>query len=263
MSSPKNLVIWEAQFGDFANGASTIFDQFISAGESKWQRMSGLTCLLPHGYEGQGPEHSSARPERFLQLCAEYNMIVANTTEPANFFHLLRRQMAWNFRKPLIHMSPKSLLRHPMAVSKTEAFIGETRFREIIDDPSVSPRGNKKIKRVLFCTGKLYFDLAKYKASNKRTDVAIVRLEQLYPLANGQMQKLRQRYADAELFWVQEEPRNFGCWTYISDQFLYNEDLGLKELLHYVGRGPAGSPATGYKHVHEAEQAQIVETAFG
>ncbi|MEL6140020.1 MAG: 2-oxoglutarate dehydrogenase E1 component [Bacteroidota bacterium] len=263
MSSPKNLVIWEAQFGDFANGASTIFDQFVSAGESKWQRMSGLTCLLPHGYEGQGPEHSSARPERFLQLCAEYNMVVANTTEPANFFHLLRRQMAWNFRKPLIHMSPKSLLRHPMAVSKTEDFLTGTNFREIIDDPTISARGNKKVKRVLLCTGKIYYDLAKYKAENKRSDVAVIRLEQLYPLANGQMQKLRKRYADAELCWVQEEPRNFGCWTYISDQFLYNEDLGLKEPLRYVGRGPAASPATGYKHVHETEQVQVVKTAFG
>lgn len=262
MSSPKNMVIWEAQFGDFANGASTIFDQFISAGESKWQRMSGLTVLLPHGYEGQGPEHSSARPERFLQLCAEYNMVVANATTPANFFHLLRRQIAWNWRMPLIHMSPKSLLRHPMATSKAADFLEGTRFQEILDDPTVSPRGNKKIKRVLLCSGKVYYDLAAYKAENKKDDTAIVRLEQLYPLPYAQVQKLVKRYADAEFVWVQEEARNYGYWSYVSDQFLYNEEMGVNKQLRYVGRKAAASPATGFKHVHEEEQKALVEQAF-
>ncbi|MEM9837212.1 MAG: 2-oxoglutarate dehydrogenase E1 component [Bacteroidota bacterium] len=262
MSSPQNMVVWEAQFGDFANGASTIFDQFISAGESKWRRMNGMTILLPHGYEGQGPEHSSARPERFLHLCAEYNMVVANTTLPANFFHLLRRQMAWNFRIPLVHMSPKSLLRHPMAVSKAADFLSGTRFQEILDDPTVSPRGNKKIKRLLLCTGKVYYDLAKYKADRKQDDVAIVRLEQLYPLPYGQLQKLMKRYANAEVIWVQEEPRNFGYWHYISEQFLYNEELALDLKLSYVGRPAAASPATGFKYVHEREQKELVEGAF-
>ncbi len=178
-ASPENLVIWEAQFGDFANGAMTIFDQFISSGESKWGRMSGLTVLLPHGYEGQGPEHSSARLERFLQLCAEFNMVVANVTMPANMFHLLRRQLTWNFRKPLIVMSPKSGLRHEMAVSSIRDFGPGTRFREILDDPTVDKPDS--INRVLLCSGKVYFDLAKYKAAEKRDDIAIVRFEQLFP----------------------------------------------------------------------------------
>ncbi|MEM9930030.1 MAG: 2-oxoglutarate dehydrogenase E1 component, partial [Bacteroidota bacterium] len=204
-ASPDNLVVWEAQFGDFANGAMTIFDQFISSGESKWSRMNGLTVLLPHGYEGQGPEHSSARLERFLQLCAEYNMIVTNVTMPANFFHLLRRQLAWNFRKPLIQMSPKSGLRHAMAVSPVEDFGPGTRFQEILDDPTVSPRGNKKVKRLLLCTGKVYFDLAQHKEKNQRDDVAIVRLEQLFPLPTAQIKKILKRYSGAEVHWVQEE----------------------------------------------------------
>ncbi|PHI21669.1 2-oxoglutarate dehydrogenase E1 component [Lewinellaceae bacterium SD302] len=263
MSSPKNMVIWEAQFGDFANGASTMFDQFISAGESKWQRMSGLTVLLPHGYEGQGPEHSSARPERFLQLCAEYNMVVANTTTPANFFHLLRRQMAWNWRMPLIHMSPKSLLRAPEATSKIADFGEGTRFQEIIDDPSVSTRGNKKIKTLLLCSGKIYYNLAAKKAEDKRDDVAIVRFEQLYPLPYEQVRKLLKRYSDAEVIWVQEEPRNYGYWSFMSEQFLYNEEMGVHKQLRYVGRKAAASPATGFKFVHEREQKELVDKAFG
>ena len=262
MASPENLVIWEAQFGDFANGASTIFDQFISAGESKWQRMAGMVILLPHGYEGQGPEHSSARLERFLQLCAEYNIVVTNVTEPANFFHLLRRQLAWNFRKPLVNMAPKSLLRHPKAVSSLADFGPKKHFRELIDDPMVSARGNKKIKRVLLCSGKVYYDLAKYKQENKQDSVAIVRLEQLYPLPYGQLQDLLKRYAGAEWVWVQEESRNMGAWSYVSDQFLFNEDLGANQQLRYVGRAASASPATGYKHVHEKEQQEIVEKAF-
>ncbi|MEM6879048.1 MAG: 2-oxoglutarate dehydrogenase E1 component [Bacteroidota bacterium] len=262
MASPQNLVLWEAQFGDFANGASTIFDQFISAGESKWQRMAGLVALLPHGQEGQGPEHSSARLERFLQLCAEYNMVVANTTQPANFFHLLRRQMAWDFRVPLIHMSPKSGLRHPEVISSLKDFGPGTKFREIIDDDSIASKDAKKVKRVLLCSGKVYFDLHKHRIENKVKDVAIVRFEQIYPLAEAQIKDLAKRYAKAEMVWVQEEPRNMGAWTSVSDQFLHSELLGLHRKLRYVGRDAAASPATGYKAVYEAQQKKLVEQAF-
>lgn len=260
-ASPNNLVLWEAQFGDFANGAMTMFDQFISSGESKWAKQNGLTILLPHGYEGQGPEHSSARLERFLQLCAEFNMVVTNITMPANFFHALRRQLTWNFRKPMINMSPKAGLRHPMAVSPVADFGPGTRFQEIIDDPTVSARGNKKIKRLLLCSGKVYFDLAAYKEKNQRDDVAIVRVEQLFPLPTGQVQKLLKRYSGATPIWVQEESRNAGAWSYISEQFIYNEDIDTK--LQYVGRAATASPATGYKKVHEREQTELVEKAFG
>ena len=260
-ASPNNLVLWEAQFGDFANGAMTMFDQFVSSGESKWARQNGLTVLLPHGYEGQGPEHSSARPERFLQLCAEYNMVVTNVTLPANMFHLLRRQLKWNFRKPLVNMSPKSGLRHPMAVSPAADFGPGTRFRELIDDPTVGARSNKKVKRVLFCSGKVYFDLAQHKEKNQRDDVAIVRLEQLFPLPVEQINAILKRYAGAETYWVQEESRNGGAWAYVAERFLYDEAIDTK--LTYVGRKATASPATGYKKVHEAEQAALVERAFG
>lgn len=260
-ASPNNLVIWEAQFGDFANGAMTMFDQFISSGESKWAKMNGLTILLPHGYEGQGPEHSSARLERFLQLCAEYNMVVTNITTPANFFHALRRQLTWNFRKPMINMSPKNGLRHPMAVSPLAAFGPGTRFQEIIDDPTVGDKDNKQVKRLLLCSGKVYFDLAQYKETNQRDDVAVVRVEQLFPLPTGQVQQLLKRYDGAEVYWVQEESRNAGAWSYISEHFLYNEAIDCK--LKYVGRKATASPATGYKKVHEAEQERLVKEAFG
>ena len=258
-ASPNNLVLWEAQFGDFANGAMTMFDQFVSSGESKWARQNGLTVLLPHGYEGQGPEHSSARLERFLQLCAEYNMVVTNVTMPANIFHLLRRQLKWNFRKPLVNMSPKSGLRHPMAVSPVEDFGPGSRFREVIDDPTVSSA--KKVKRVLFCTGKVYFDLAAHKEKNMRDDVAIVRFEQLFPLPEGQVNAILDKYEGADLYWVQEESRNAGAWSYISELFIYNPALGRK--LNYVGRKATASPATGYAGVHKAEQGRLVEEAFG
>ncbi|OAV44017.1 2-oxoglutarate dehydrogenase E1 component [Lewinella sp. 4G2] len=258
-ADPNNLVVWEAQFGDFANGAMTIFDQFVSSGESKWARMNGLTVLLPHGYEGQGPEHSSARLERFLQLCAEYNMVVTNITMPANFFHALRRQLAWDFRKPMINMSPKSGLRHPMAVSQVAEFTEGTRFQEILDDPTVEKAS--AVKRVLFCSGKVYFDLAQHKEKNQRDDVAIVRFEQLFPLPPGQVNAIIDRYAGAELYWVQEESRNAGAWSYISEHFIYNEAIGRK--LTYVGRPATASPATGYKKVHEHEQLALIERAFG
>ncbi|MDH4469041.1 MAG: 2-oxoglutarate dehydrogenase E1 component [Bacteriovoracaceae bacterium] len=252
LTSPKHLVIWEAQFGDFANGAQTIFDQFISSGESKWQRMSGLVCLLPHGYEGQGPEHSNARPERFLQLAAEQNMIVANCTTPANYFHLLRRQLKWNFRKPLIVMTPKSLLRHPECVSSLDDFTKTSSFQELIYSPV---KDTKKIKRVVFCTGKIYYDLAAYQKSNDVQNVMIVRLEQMYPLPQKKIEAILKDYAHAQFYWVQEEPKNMGAWTYL---MRYSEfrDFSL------ISRKASASPATGYQSVHAEEQKNLVLSTF-
>ena len=256
LATPDTLVIWEAQFGDFHNGAQTIIDQFITAGESKWQRMSGLTLLLPHGYEGQGPEHSSARLERFLQLCAEFNMTIANCTTPANFFHLLRRQLVRPFRKPLVVMTPKSLLRHPEVVSPLEEFETGKSFQEIIDDPEVGPHNGKKVKRVLLCSGKIYYDLLEKKRTDNRSDVAIVRLEQLYPMPLVQLQKIREKYGQAEYLWVQEEPGNMGAWQYVLS-FLAG-DLPIR----LIGRKTSASPATGFKKVHDQQQESIVEKAF-
>jgi 2-oxoglutarate dehydrogenase E1 component len=256
LATPDALVVWEAQFGDFANGAMTIFDQFISAGESKWRRMSGLVALLPHGYEGQGPEHSSARMERFLQLCAEYNMTVANCTTPANFFHLLRRQLARPFRKPLIVMTPKSLLRHPEVVSPKADFATGTKFQEVIDDPEVGPRSGKKIKRLLLCSGKIYYDLLAEKRENKIEDIAMVRLEQLYPLPENQLEGIFKKYSKAEIVWVQEEPANMGAWQYILSYF-----CGKVPIKH-IARKTSASPATGFKKVHDEQQDRIVRQAL-
>lgn len=249
--SPANLNIWEAQFGDFSNGAQTIIDQFIGAGESKWQRQSGVVMLLPHGYEGQGPEHSSARPERFLQLAAEYNIVVANPTTPANMFHMLRRQVKWEFRKPLIVLTPKSLLRHPDCVSSVKD-LTEGGFQEIIDDSSVDV---KKVKRLVLCSGKVYFDLKAKQVKDNRTDVAIVRLEQLYPMSETQSQALVKKYAHAEKVWVQEEPKNMGAFTFLR-RYTQFDDFKL------IARKSSASPATGYASVHASEQAAIVEAAF-
>ncbi|MFM7400881.1 MAG: 2-oxoglutarate dehydrogenase E1 component, partial [Bacteroidota bacterium] len=213
LSTPDALVIWEAQFGDFANGASTIIDQFIFAGESKWQRMSGLVMLLPHGYEGQGPEHSSARLERFLQGCAENNVTVANVTSASNFFHLMRRQILRPFRKPLVVMSPKSTLRAPFNLGEISEIETGTRFRELIDDAGASA---KKVKRVLVCSGKVYYDLLKKQQEDGRDDIAIVRLEQIYPFPKTQFEALLKKYKGAELMWVQEEPANMGAWGHIA-----------------------------------------------
>jgi 2-oxoglutarate dehydrogenase E1 component len=263
LATPDDLVLWEAQFGDFANGAQTMFDQFISASESKWRRMSGIVALLPHGYEGQGPEHSSARLERFLQMCAEFNMTVANITQPANFFHLLRRQLARPFRKPLIVMSPKSLLRHPQAVSPVKDFLPGTKFQEILDDPAIGSRGGGKVKRLLLCSGKVYFDLLAYKEENKRDEVAIVRLEQLFPLATEQLNAIFKKYSKAkDVVWVQEEPANMGGWQYIN-AMRFQEALNIPADLAYVARKASASPATGFKKVHDKEQASIVARAFG
>ncbi len=251
LASPDHLAIWEAQFGDFYNGAQTIVDQFISAGESKWQRMSGVVMLLPHGMEGQGPEHSSARVERFLQLCGDFNMIVCNTTTPANFFHMIRRQLAMPYRKPLIHMSPKSLLRHPLCVSKISDMTGKSKFMEVIPDTEV-----KKAKRVLFCSGKIYYDLYEFRASNNIKDVAIVRVEQLYPLPESEIRNIIKQYGKAEVFWVQEESANMGAWSYLMKYF-------RKDPIELISRKVSASPATGFKKVHDEQQDNIMKEAFG
>ena len=251
MSTPHALVIWEAQFGDFVNGSQVIIDQFISSAESKWQRMNGLVMLLPHGYEGQGPEHSSARPERFLQLSAEYNMIVAYPTTPANFFHLLRRQVTWPFRKPCIVMSPKSLLRHPAVISSTKEFT-EGFFAEVLDDANVTA---KEVKRVLLCTGKIFYDLLEVQQKKKIKDTAIIRLEQLHPFPDKQLNTVLKKYKNAKLVWVQEEPSNMGYWSYILRSM-------PKQQLEVISRKASASPATGYSKVHKAEQEKIVNQAF-
>jgi 2-oxoglutarate dehydrogenase E1 component len=252
-ASPNNLVIWEAQFGDFANGAQTMIDQFIAAGESKWNRMCGLVLLLPHGYEGQGPEHSNARPERFLQLAAEYNMVVANCTTPANMFHLLRRQLTWDFRKPLVVMSPKSLLRNPLCTS-TVADLTDGQFEELIDDKNI--KNSQKVRKVLLCTGKIYYDLYKHQTENKIHDVAIVRLEQIYPMPEKQLAAVYDKYTNAQFYWVQEEPKNMGAWTYM----LRNDKNQQKLTL--ISRKASASPATGFAKVHDKEQAAIVAQSF-
>ncbi|UJP66500.1 2-oxoglutarate dehydrogenase E1 component [Mongoliitalea daihaiensis] len=252
MANPNSLSIWEAQFGDFANGAQTMIDQFISSGESKWQKMNGIVMLLPHGYEGQGPEHSNARPERFLQLAAEYNMVVANITEPSNFFHMLRRQLTWEFRKPCVVMSPKSLLRHPKVMSPIEEFTSGG-FRELLPDSKVSA---KDVKRVVLCSGKIYYDLEEAREKEKIKDVAILRLEQLHPLPKTQLMEALKAYKGAELVWVQEEPENMGYWNYIL-RMMY------KELpMDVIARKPSASPATGYNKVHVQEQTAIINKAL-
>lgn len=252
MANPKALTIWEAQFGDFANGAQVMIDQFISCSETKWQRMNGLVLLLPHGYEGQGPEHSNARPERYLQLCAEYNMVVANITTPANFFHALRRQLTWDFRKPLVVMSPKSLLRHPKAISPIEDFTSG-RFKEIIEDQDVKPASARK---VVMCSGKVYYDLLEKREKDKIKDVALIRLEQLHPFPKKQVSDLLDKYTKGQEFvWLQEEPENMGYWNYI--QRIYPE-----RTLKLISRKASASPATGFAKVHAQEQEQIIDKAF-
>lgn len=250
-ASPDHLTIWEAQFGDFYNGAQTIVDQFICSSESKWQRMSGLVMLLPHGMEGQGPEHSSGRIERFLQNCANFNWIIANTTTPANFFHLIRRQMAMPYRKPLVHFSPKSLLRHPECVSDMRDFTDKTGFMEVIPDAGV-----KKAKRVLFCSGKIYYELDEFRRNNNIKDAAIVRVEQLYPLPEKEIRDIMKQNAGATYLWVQEESANMGAWSYLMNYF-------RKDPIELVARKASASPATGFKKVHDEQQTEIIRTAFG
>ncbi|HUB61561.1 MAG TPA: 2-oxoglutarate dehydrogenase E1 component [Puia sp.] len=253
LATPNALVLWEAQFGDFSNGAQTVIDQFIVAGEQKWQRMNGITLLLPHGYEGQGPEHSSARMERFLQSAAEMNMVITDVTTAGNLFHAFRRQLAWPFRKPLINFSPKANLRHPGSYSKMEEFL-HGGFKEVIDDPFVDNAGD--VKKVLFCTGKVYFDLAERQHKDNRKDVAIIRVEQLYPLPVRQLEDLYKKYSHAATwFWVQEEPLNMGAASYLQ--------MNLKNLNYgVISRQPSAATATGYAKVHAQEQAEIIDTAF-
>ncbi len=253
MDYPHMLGIWEAQFGDFANGAQVVIDQFIASGESKWQRASSLVLLLPHGYEGQGPEHSSARLERFLQLCAEDNIQVANITTPANFFHALRRQVKRDFRKPLVVMSPKSLLRHPAATSRLDEFTTGS-FQEIIDDPARP----EKVERVIFCSGKVYYDLADFRTRNHITNTAIVRLEQLYPLHRNRLAELADNYSGARIVWCQEEPQNMGAWSFIAPHL--SSLFGVLPL--YAGRDAAASPAVGALALHKFELAAFLQDAF-
>lgn len=252
LANPDALVIWEAQFGDFANGAQTMIDQFVSSHESKWGTQNGLVMLLPHGYEGQGPEHSNARPERFLQLAAENNMIVANLTTPANIFHALRRQLTWDFRKPLVVMSPKSIFRHPKVVSPIEEFT-KGKFQEVIGD---SYADKAKVKKVLLCSGKVYFDLLDRQEKDKRKDVAIVRLEQLHPFPTKQVDAELAKYKGADVYFVQEEPENMGYWSYVIREFGWSKFKGL------VARKKSASPATGFLKVHGVEQANLINKAF-
>ena len=252
MANPNALVIWEAQFGDFCNGAQTMIDQFIVAGEQKWQRQNGLVMLLPHGYEGQGPEHSSARLERFLQMAAELNIVVTNITSAANLFHALRRQLTWNFRKPMIVFSPKANLRNPGTYSKVEDFL-QGGFKEVLDDEFVQDAS--AVKKVLFCSGKIYFELAEKQAKENRQDIAIVRLEQIYPLAQDQLSTLHKKYSKATWFWVQEEPQNMGAASFLKMN-LHNINFGV------ISRSASASTATGYAKVHAAEQLEVIETAF-
>lgn len=254
LANPTALTIWEAQFGDFFNGAQIIVDQFITSAETKWQRSNGLVMLLPHGYEGQGPEHSSARIERFMEACADNNIQVANCTTPANQFHLLRRQLKRDFRKPLVVFTPKSLLRHPLCVSPLADFT-KGAFQEVIDDSFVKA---DLVKRVLFCSGKIYYDLLEKQQADKRSDVAIVRVEQLYPSPLAQLEAIKAKYKHAtECLWVQEEPENMGAWPYICRTF-------RKSAFNFevIARKESSSTATGYAKQHQAQQAEIINKAF-
>lgn len=252
LASPNSLNIWEAQFGDFSNTAQVIIDQFISAAEVKWERMSGITLLLPHGYEGQGPEHSSCRPERYLQLCAQDNMIICNPTSPANMFHLLRRQQKFEFRKPLIVFTPKSLLRAPECTSPIEE-LTQGSFQEVIDDASVS----QKPKRVIFCSGKIYYELVRARAEKQVNNIAIVRVEQLYPFPRTKVQNLLIKYEGCEFVWVQEEPINMGYWEH-----LITREFKIFMNFKVIARPMSATPATGYAFVHKREQETIINEAL-
>jgi 2-oxoglutarate dehydrogenase E1 component len=272
LADPNALTLWEAQFGDFANGAQVVFDQFISSGERKWLRMSGLVCLLPHGYEGQGPEHSSARLERYLQLCAEDNMQVANCTTPANYFHILRRQMKRDFRKPLILMTPKSLLRHKRAVSQLSELAGETSFHrllwddaETLKDEPVKLQKDNKIRRVVMCSGKVYYDLYEERETRGIDDVYLLRLEQLYPFPAKALIHELSRFRQAEMVWCQEEPKNMGAWAFIDpylEWVLAHIDAKYQRV-RYTGRQAAASPATGLMSKHKAQLEAFLEDALG
>ncbi len=270
LSEPNALTLWEAQFGDFANGAQIMFDQFISSGESKWLRMSGLVCLLPHGYEGQGPEHSSARLERFLTMCGGDNWIVANCTTPANYFHILRRQLHRSFRKPLILMTPKSLLRHKMAISDVEDFTTGSSFHRVLWDDAerghsdLKLKADGKIKRVVMCSGKVYYDLLEERDARGADDVYLLRVEQFYPFPAMSLVKELERFPSAEMVWCQEEPKNQGAWSFIEPNIEWV--LGRINAKHkrptYAGRAASASPATGLASQHKAQQQALVNDAL-
>jgi 2-oxoglutarate dehydrogenase E1 component len=251
----KDLVLWEAQFGDFANVAQPIVDQFLAADRAKWSQDSGLVLLLPHGYEGQGPEHSSARLERYLQLCAEGNLVVAYPSSPAQYFHILRRQALRSEKRPLILMQPKSLLRLPAAASKLEE-LASGAFRPVIDDPAATQR-REDVRRLLFCSGKIYYDLIE---KERPAGIAIVRVEELYPWPQ-EIARIVDAYANVEeVVWVQEEPKNMGAWTYVSPRL--RADLGTVLPLRYIGRPERAAPAEGYHNSHVQEQARILTEAL-
>ncbi|MEN3395205.1 2-oxoglutarate dehydrogenase E1 component [Brucella melitensis] len=272
LSDPRALVLWEAQFGDFANGAQVVFDQFISSGERKWLRMSGLVCLLPHGFEGQGPEHSSARLERYLQLCAEDNMHVANVTTPANYFHILRRQMKRDFRKPLIMMTPKSLLRHKRAISTLAELSGESSFHRLLwddaqynKDEGIKLQKDAKIRRVVLCSGKVYYDLYEEREKRGIDDVYLLRVEQLYPFPAKALINELSRFRHAEMVWCQEEPKNMGAWSFIDPylEWVLARIDAKHQRVRYAGRPAAASPATGLMSKHLAQLAAFLEDALG
>ncbi len=271
--APNTLTVWEAQFGDFANGAQVIIDQFIASGERKWKRASGLVMLLPHGYEGQGPEHSSARLERFLQLCANDNLQIMNCTTPANYFHALRRQVLRDFRKPLIIMTPKSLLRNKYCVSELKDFSKENSFHRVMWDHSMDPKSkgfiklknNSEIKKVILCSGKVYFDLLAAREKIKKNDVIIFRIEQLYPFpAKSLVKELKPFAKNANFYWCQEEPKNMGAWLLVRDYIRWTLDTikAKNNEISYIGRIPDASPATGYAKRHLSEQQEIINKVF-
>ena len=263
IADPNALAIWEAQFGDFANGAQVIIDQFVCAGEAKWLRMSGLVMLLPHGFEGQGPEHSSARLERYLQLYADGNIQVVNCSTPASYFHVLRRQLRRSFRKPLIVMSPKSLLRHRRCVSTLDGMSGGARFHRVIGetDPAVAP---ERARRVVFCSGKVYYDLLAAREERGTRDVALVRLEQIAPFPSRSVMVELAKYRGVEVVWCQEEPENMGAWTFVAPLFeaVLGELDGAPPRARYAGRTAAASPATGFLVVHQREQRALIDAAL-
>ena len=260
-ADPKTLVIWEAQFGDFSNGAQTIIDQFITTGERKWLRMSGLTLLLPHGHEGQGPEHTSSRLERFLQMCAEDNIQVANCTSPANYFHILRRQMMRDFRKPLILMTPKSTLRHKGNTSSIEEFVNGSTFHRVLRKP-LSGEEKNKINRVVLCSGKIYFELQDHIDALKLDNIHIIRLEQLYPFPYEALEEELIDFQNCEMIWCQEEPKNMGAWQFVQERVLsVVQKVTGKNELHFIGRRAAASPATGVFDRHLSNQKNIIRLA--
>jgi 2-oxoglutarate dehydrogenase E1 component len=263
LTEPTALVMWEAQFGDFANGAQVIVDQFISSGEAKWLRMSGLVMLLPHGYEGQGPEHSSARLERYLQLCGEDNMQVLNCSTPANYFHALRRQLKRDFRKPLIIMTPKSLLRNKMCVSKLSDMGEQTAFRRVIKDPNLNLK-DKDIEKVVISSGKVFYNLLEERDRKKLKNIKLLRLEQIYPFPARTLKEELSKTPKAQVVWCQEEPKNMGAWFFVDRKI---EDVLISYKAKYLrpsyaGRAEAASPATGSLSRHNREQADLVNSAL-